>query len=413
MLVTDACVASALLRLLLLGTQIRCAHSFASTAGEARTDGHAQLAEVDRSHLPQHVKDSFDKYGHAYYCKVCAVGFSKEKNYRQHTAGKRHQQIEAEQTTAWQDFVADCPTWVEKEETNKGGVDVITQWRNSELASFPHDHSCIQTSLTVLDLSPMQRARFWRYLRDSFGKHFAELPQIFHHISLHSPQYLRVKEIFETCEAFKLIGDMIAKDIDDIDSIYDLACGHGLLGILLAYRFPRKRVICVDLVERQSHHVFRSAFVEVGESCGSKRPLSNLKEYRVADLVSVEAEVTRSSFLIALHACNEANKNVADMARGVGAGWAVMPCCIRSGLYLNGGAVLDHSSEDRYKLLCGAFAEANDAKVVRKISRRITARPILISGWSKASEKPSGKEGENDTLPRRLLRRGAMPPLIG
>ena len=409
MLASDSCVAFALLSLLLLGTKIECAHSFATIVPEGRSDGHAQLLEVDRSHLPQHVKDSLDEYGYAYYCKACAVGFSKEKNYRQHVAGRKHHQIQAEEATAWQDFVADCPTWLDDEQTVQGTVDVKTQWRESEFAAFPHDHSCIQTSLTILDLSLMQRARFWRYLRDSFGRHFAELPQIFHHMSLHSPQYLRVKELFETCEAFKLIGDLIAKDDESIDCIYDLACGHGLLGILLAYRFPRKRVICMDLVERESHHAFQSAFVEVGESCGSKRPLSNL-EYRVADLMSVDSDVTRSSFLIALHACNEANKNVADIARSVGAGWAVMPCCIRSGMYLNGASVLGFSSEDRYKFFCGVFAETNDANVVRTISRDITARPIIISGWNRAIEEPSGKEG-NDTLPPRLLKMGGMPPL--
>ena len=390
---------------LLFAIQARPAHSFAA-------DAVAKV--VDRSHLPQHVRDNLDEYGHAYYCKVCAVGFGKEKNYRQHLAGRKHKQMEADQASAWRDYVSDCPTWAGKEGTSQGDIDVETQWRDSELEEFPHDHSCIQTSLTVADLSPRLRARFWRYLHDSFGIHFAELPRIFHHVSLHSPQYLRVKELFETCESFKLIGDIIAKDADGIDTIYDLACGHGLLGTLLAYRFPRKRVVCVDLVERDSHFAFHSAFVEAGESFDKQIPLSNL-EYRVADLVSVETEVSPSSFLVALHACNEANKHVTDMARGVGAGWAVMPCCIRSGLYLGRASVLDFSSEDRYKLLCGVFAEANEANIVRAISRHITARPILIAGRSEqgSTSWEGEKEGEgNDDLPTKLLRRGTMPPLI-
>lgn len=388
---------------LLFAIQARPAHSFA-------TDAVAKV--VDRSHLPQNVKDNLDEYGQAYYCKVCAVGFGKEKNYRQHIAGRKHKQMEADQASALGNYVSDCPTWASagKEGTSQGDIDVETQWRDSELEEFPHDHSCIQTSLTVEHLSPRLRARFWRYLHDSFGVHFAELPGILHHVSLHSPQYLRVKELFETCESFKLIGDIIVKDADKIDTIYDLACGHALLGTLLAYRFPRKKVVCVDLVERDSHFAFRSAFVEVGESFDSQIPLSNL-EYRVADLLSVETELAPSSFLVALHACNEANKHVADMARGVGAGWAVMPCCIRSGLYLGGASVLDFSSEDRYKLLCGVFAEANEATTVRAISRHITARPILIAGRSEQGGKSSRKEG-NDDLPTKSLRRGTMPPLI-
>ena len=390
---------------LLFVIQARSAHSFATDVV-----GLHVAKVVDRSHLPQHVRDNLDEYGHAYYCKVCAVGFGKEKNYRQHIAGRKHKQIEADQASAWRDYVSDCPTWAGRNEgTSQGDIDVETQWRDSELEGFPHDHSCIQTSLTVGDLSPGLRARFWRYLHDTFV-HFAELPQIFHHVSLQTQQYLRVKELFETCEAFKLIGDIIAKDSNEIDTIYDLACGHGLLGILLAYRFPRKKVVCIDLVERDSHFAFRSAFVKAGESFDSQIPLSNL-EYREADLLSVETEVSSSSFLVALHACNEANKHVADMARRVGAGWAVMPCCIRSGLYLSGASVLDFSSEDRYKLLCGVFAEANGATIVRAISRHITARPILIAGRSEPVNKPLGKE-RHDDLPTKLLRRGTMPPLV-
>ena len=73
--------------------------------------------------------------------------------------------------------------------------------------------------------------------------------------------------------------------------------------------------------------------------------------------------------------------------------------------------VLDFSSEDRYKLLCGVFAEANEATIVRAISRHITARPILIAGRSELVNKPLGKE-RHDDLPTKLLRRGIMPPLI-
>jgi hypothetical protein len=56
-------------------------------------------------------------------------------------------------------------------------------------------------------------------------------------------------------------------------------------------------------------------------------PLSNL-EYREADLLSVKSKLNSTCFLIAIHACNEANKEAVDMAKGAGAMWAVMPCCI-------------------------------------------------------------------------------------
>jgi len=61
------------------------------------------------------------------------------------------------------------------------------------------------------------------------------------------PRYWRVKELFENLEAFQIVScvttmsqDSVKKEKNDpkaninIDTIYDLACGHGLLIILLA-----------------------------------------------------------------------------------------------------------------------------------------------------------------------------------
>jgi hypothetical protein len=51
----------------------------------------------------------------------------------------------------------------------------------------------------------MQRVRLYRYLRDSFGEHYPELPAIMHYMDVVGDgRYLRVKEIFETLEAFKV-----------------------------------------------------------------------------------------------------------------------------------------------------------------------------------------------------------------
>jgi len=57
---------------------------------------------------------------------------------------------------------------------------------------------------------------------------------------------MRVKELFETIETFSLVESRIMR-IPSLITVFDLACGHGLLGVLLAYRFPALRVVCVDL----------------------------------------------------------------------------------------------------------------------------------------------------------------------
>ena len=230
-------------------------------------------------------------------------------------------------------------------------LDVHTYWRDSKLSAFPHQLSCIDHSLTLSSINPFLCGRFWRYLRDSFGTHFPEFAFIFHHMSLSNPPYLHIKELFETLKAFKITSSIMImaqdaqpKQKHNIDTVYDLACSHGLLGILLAYRFPTKKIICIDLKARDSFQAFQSAFNVMGDPFKMQTPLSNL-EYREADLLSIKSELNSSCFLIAMHACNEANKEVADMANGAGAMWAVMPCCIRLKLYLKQALVLDLDSD--------------------------------------------------------------------
>ena len=71
------------------------------------------------------------------------------------------------------------------------------------------------------------------------------------------PNALRVKELFETLETYALIERQLSiigarctkqgRPSEALQHVFDLACGHGLLGVLLARRFPALRVVCVDL----------------------------------------------------------------------------------------------------------------------------------------------------------------------
>lgn len=362
---------------------------------------------------------SEQRHGHKYFCDLCKIGSQRQKSHLEHLNGRKHKKVVEEWESAVREYIREVPTWrhtvqpvanviipykfgTEEERTftvlvpeqpideNDSmdldeSIDVRSSWRAAEFKDFPHRSSCVDPSILISTLSPQLRARFWRYLRDTFGKHYPELTSILHCVSVSHPQYMRVKELFENLEAFQLVSKIIlvsqqkSDRTDNIDTIYDLACGHGLLGILLAYRFPTKRVVCIDLQRRQSFFAFRSAFVKHGIQHKNQPILSNL-EYREADLISIKEQVTPSDCLVAVHACNEANKHVVEMARTAGATWAVLPCCIRSKLYLKGSPVLDVDSETRYKLFCGAFAEANRASVIRSIPRDVTGRPILIAG---------------------------------
>ena len=76
---------------------------------------------------------------------------------------------------------------------------------------------------------------------------------------------MRVKELLESVEVASDAASfitLVAKGAP-VDVIYDVACGHGLVGILLAYRFPRRRVVCIDLERRDGFDHCLKAWREV------------------------------------------------------------------------------------------------------------------------------------------------------
>jgi len=200
-----------------------------------------------------------------------------------------------------------------------------------------------------------------------------------------------------------------------VDTLWDLACGHGLLGILLAYRFPGKRVVCVDLAP---HPAFR-AYCAAWETVGQKQPdwratLQNLDDFREADLGAAfapccgdrasgnahdMATVGPHDCVVALHACNEANRDVVVGAQRAGAMWAVMPCCISTSTYLHDCDLEHLPSTSRYHMLAGAFAGTCGAQIVRSIDDRITTRPVLIAGGMLPGEGGSGSGSDVASVP--------------
>jgi len=90
----------------------------------------------------------------------------------------------------------------------------------------------------------------WAYVAET--AHSEEVADILRAVSQEHPDYLRVKELFETMEAYRRIGQEVYARRRErrVDSAYDLACGHGLLGILLAWRLRSVEVVCVDLERR-------------------------------------------------------------------------------------------------------------------------------------------------------------------
>ena len=185
------------------------------------------------------------------------------------------------------------------------------------------------------------------------------------------PKYLRVKELFETFEAYRRIGQAIYEQWREgnVETIYDLACGHGLLGILLAWRFPALRVVCVD---RERRPAFDHYLEIVREQAV---PMENV-EYIESDFNDVE--LGPRPYVICIHACNEGTRDALDMAGAANACFAAMPCCIRDRLYLRR---INHLDDDkRYTAAVGVIAGRYGAYKITAIDERITNRNLIILG---------------------------------
>ena len=243
------------------------------------------------------------------------------------------------------------------------GADLLT-WKADMLAQYPMDSNAM-----VCDLDAERTGLLLAYvaettLSDELSGFVAEVTRRF-------PKHLRVKELFETAEAYKRIGQAIYEQWRDgrVETIYDFACGHGLLGVLLAYRFPKLRVVCVDQERRAAF----DNYLTVARGLGV--PLSNLV-YVEGDFRDVK--LPPKSYVICIHACNEATKAAIEMAAAAKACYAAMPCCIRDGIYIRR---IKHVDDDtRYAASVGVIAGRFGAYKITAIDDRITNRNLIILG---------------------------------
>ena len=264
-------------------------------------------------------------------------------------------------------------------------------WQPLMLEKFPFRENCMDQIAKVGDLCPDLVAVIESvYLRCVFPACCrSEVVAALRHIWINDSKSLRVKELFETLETYKLVEKHVseikaaAKRRGDpgIESIFDFACGHGLLGVLLAYRFSDVRVVCVDLKMRPCYNDYVAAFQMHGvpdKSRGETVPLSNLS-FAEKDFAHVADDISSTSFLVMIHGCNEASRDALDIAKSKRARYAFMPCCIRDGLYCVKN-VRHAPDADRYALMVGVLAGTYGASAVAAIDKRITNRNLMIFG---------------------------------
>lgn len=244
-----------------------------------------------------------------------------------------------------------------------------------------------------------------------------ELVKALFWIAENYPQHLRTKELCETLESVTLIGAdinaLLSKEKDPTGNrkcfmtIYDLACGHGLGGMLLAYRFPSIKVVCIDKEERPCWATYREAFEMFGVKA-NKHDVSvtaNLS-FKVGDIMSSEKfQPVSGDYLICLHGCNELSPRVLSQAQSHNTGFALMPCCLRDGML---GVTTSSSNNNwgivddkvRYSIHVGYLAGQYGVGKVAAISQFITNRNLIILGdcWKLNCEQPLEDETKSNSL---------------
>lgn len=322
-----------------------------------------------------------------FHCEVCGIDFKKQLEYERHLVGRRH----AENMVT---FVPSSEIWNQFQRCHwSEGCsldDVAAMWRDEELDTLGLKYrvNCLHPTPTVGKLNPHQRARVWRYIRDCMGPYYTELGNILAAADLDDEGHVRVKELFESVEAFKVTSRFILAanrtrntcNQSPIQNVVELAGGHGLLSVLLAYRFPQLNVSCYDLLQRPTFEAFIRSFENHGiPRPGNDRVVPNIKFHEKDIQCSVD-EINGQTIVVCLHGCGEINEIAVNIAIDRNAGWIVMPCCIKKGQYLHESCNVLLDDDLRYQMLCGALANEFDAQVLVSIDKRITNRPIFIAG---------------------------------
>eukprot|EP00658_Telonema_sp_P-2_P023774 TRINITY_DN19536_c0_g1_i2.p1 TRINITY_DN19536_c0_g1~~TRINITY_DN19536_c0_g1_i2.p1 ORF type:complete len:345 (+),score=66.82 TRINITY_DN19536_c0_g1_i2:158-1192(+) len=321
--------------------------------------------DAERTNTSSHRKPKRSFTGEStskfYVCEQCQLECPNAKAYKSHLKGRKHKLAQTQPGAGW-------------------------RGDRRQFMSFPCRESTLCEHAMVAELDATQAALLASYLHHRFTDRSQEMVECLRTIAERHPKRLRVKELFETVEAWHVVCSWIQTCIaqrkehglPSLDTVYDAACGHGLMGVLLAYRFPQLQVVCVDKKERAAFNSYVEVVDEMGEcSGGHDRVLCNLRHIE-GDLTQME--YTQGSVIVCIHGCHEATKAVLDISRVHRTAWAVMPCCVRDGLYGPTQRIRTKEDDVRHAFICGLIAAQYSAIKSTAIDRSITNRHIVVLG---------------------------------
>ena len=259
------------------------------------------------------------------------------------------------------------------------------------LDELPMRATTLQQNVLVASLSPALQLRVWAWVGRRCMPRNPELVRALAACAAACPTAVRVKELLESVEAYAVAEAFIsgcAVRGRPTHTIADVACGHGMVGVLLAYRFPHSSVVCCDLARRPAFDAMVDAFAREARKLEAwAAPLQNLSFVEgLLDCEDIVSMLGPEACVVALHACTEANFAAAEMAQRHGAKWVLMPCCMRTDACAPAGCQLRRCADDtRHALLCGSLAARYGCELLVQADRRITNRNIVLCGGSGAS----------------------------
>eukprot|EP00854_Cymbomonas_tetramitiformis_P008181 gene8181-9714_t len=209
-------------------------------------------------------------------------------------------------------------------------------------------------------------------------------------------QHLRLKELLEAMECFRALEHFIIQGIRKgrIRRILDLCCGHGLLGILLGFRFPTMEVVCVDLNPSRAFQHYKEAIAECAdERCSPEQPAPASPHLgqphdmpdctEVPDVIcsnvrlvqgdAQKVELTEDTLAVCIHGCNGISKDILTRAIAAQCLYAA------EGLY---GVGITHSgsSDDKYQVSVGIMAGQFHAQAAYEYTSRFQVLGIPAIG---------------------------------
>jgi len=386
----------------------------------------------------------------AKYCDACGLTFTKPLEWERHITGRRHK-LELERYATpealYLEFLQSAPNWAPLPDPLINAEvmqNVSRRWDYDELSTLGlrMRATCLHPSAMMDDLKPFQKARVWRYVRDAMGVGcYSEMAAIIAAVDadrgtgtalldeaiagpvepekewrmingrnrfvakqpatagqyrdqktnlLKDQGFVRIKELFESFEAYKQAANFIvaADKQATVERVVELGAGHGLVGLLLAYRFPEKEFVLYDRQRRGIFDVFLRAFEGKGhvspavgkfaQGSEGRRVLPNIR-FVEGDVEEAAVSVNANALVLCIHGCNEVNQIAIEMALKNQCVWLVMPCCIRKQMYLACDVLLEND-DARHSVMCGALAHNYGAQYMSEIDRRITNRGIVIGG---------------------------------